>query len=95
MKIIGIVGRDSVLLEATKDELAQVMGESSTYSLDKKDAFEVGSEIKVNEIFEAIHEIKENKETVLELTEKLGGLAMAARKLARLKPFRKDEKEKA
>ncbi len=93
MQIIAVESKDVLLVRVKKNELANVMGYDSVYGVKDEKAFDVGTEIKVHEIYDAIHRIKSTKAKVLKLIEELGELAMATKGLAMMKPFDEAEEE--
>jgi len=75
MKIIGTIGSDRFLVEATGNDLAQVMGFHSTYGLKDADKLAVGKEIKVSPLYQALQASRERKGELAELANKLRSAA--------------------
>lgn len=75
MKIIGTMGNDRFLVEATGDDLARVMGFANTYGLKDGDKLGVGKEIKVSLLYQALQVSRARKDEIAELANKLRAAA--------------------
>lgn len=66
MKIIANVSNEIVMVQCTRDELAQVMGYHSAYHFpgDSNNKLPVGTVVNVNEMYQAVHEVGNIKDTI-------------------------------
>lgn len=54
MKIIAKVTEGRFIVEATGDELARIMGFNSSYSLKDESRLQVGRDVQVNKLYDAL-----------------------------------------
>lgn len=75
MKIIGTVGSDLFLVEASSNDLAQLMGFASAYNLKDGDKLAVGKKIEVSPLYQALQVSRARKDEIAELANKLRAVA--------------------
>lgn len=71
MKIIASISSNRFLVDASADELAQIMGFNSAYSLKDPNKPDIGKEIKVSPLFRALEVSRERKAEIASLADQL------------------------
>lgn len=71
MKIIALVSSGKFLAEVSDDEVAQIMGYPSAYRLEERLKPKVGSEVKVDSLFQVVTISRERKQDVVDLVDSL------------------------
>ena len=75
MKIIASITASKFLLEANDDEIAQITGNGSAWSIREKWRPEVGREVKVSELWKALESSRERTADLAGLAGKLRAAA--------------------
>ena len=83
MKIIANISSEIVLAQCTRDEICQIMGYHSTYYVpgDSNNKLPVGTVVNVNEMYQAVHEVGEIKQTVEKALETHAKLTASVQRL--------------
>lgn len=76
MKIIATVSSDRFLVEATKEEIAKVMGHSCTYAMKDADrTIRVGADVQVSPLWSALEVTRGRQSEVANLATQMRKLA--------------------
>lgn len=75
MKIIAAVNEGEYLIQASKDELAQILGFNGAYYLKEGNKLAVGREIKVSPLYQALQVSRQRKTEIATLADQLRKVA--------------------
>jgi hypothetical protein len=75
MKIIGKNSSDGFIVLANREELCQVMGFYSSYGMKEADKPDIGKEIKVSDLYQALSVSRERRDEISKLANQLRTVA--------------------
>ena len=75
MKIIGKTGSSGFIVTAGMEELCQVMGFHSSYGMKDSEKPDVGRDIKVSDLYQALSVSRERREEIAKLANQLRTVA--------------------